>query len=46
MNRSCANFAVSGVAGGHYIRMESWFEAATFYNKLYQQGKIIRVDSQ
>lgn len=39
----CADFVVSGVSGGHKVKVKSWHEAATWYNELYRQGNIVRV---
>lgn len=38
-----ADFAVAGVFGGRYVKVDSWYDAATLYNKLYHQGQIFRV---
>lgn len=35
--------AVVGVPGGHQIKVKSWYDAATLYNSLWDQGLITRV---
>jgi len=35
--------AVVGVPGGHQVKVKSWYDAATLYNSLWDQGLIIRV---
>jgi len=35
--------AVVGVPGGHQVKVKSWYDAATLYNTLWDQGLIIRV---
>lgn len=42
-NSRCADFSVAGVVGGHQVRVDNWLEAATLYNELHRQGKIVCV---
>jgi len=35
--------AVNGVAGGHQVKVKTWYEAAILYNGLYHKGGIVRV---
>lgn len=42
-NSRNAEFAIAGVAGGHYVKTNSWYDAAILYNELYHRGEVIRV---
>jgi len=35
--------AISGIFSGHRVAVQTWYEAATLYNSLWEQGLIIRV---
>jgi hypothetical protein len=43
LNSALSTHAVSGVPGGHQVKVKTWYAAVALYNKLYCEGKIIRV---
>ena len=43
-NRDSAEDAITGVDGGHHIRLRCWYDAAMMYNTLYLQGNIVLVN--
>lgn len=44
-NSRNADFAIAGVAGGGYVKLNSWYDAAILYNELYHRGEVFRVDN-
>ena len=35
--------AAAGVPRGHQVKVKTWYDAATLYNSLREQGLIVRV---